>query len=105
MLQEVKERSTAYLTASFLDRNNSPAAPTSGTYRIDCLTTGTQIVGDTALPAGSAPEIVLTPTINRIIQSGNVREKRRVTVRGVYGSGDEVNDKYEYYVVNLSGVT
>lgn len=105
MTDEVNEKSTSYLSVTFKDKAGAAAAPASATYRIDCLTTGTAIKADTALaPAGSV-EITITPTENRIVTSGNARERRRVTVTANYGASDSVSEQYDYDVVDLSHVT
>lgn len=101
-MPDVRERSTAYLTVSFRDKDGNLAAPTAANYRIDCVTTGAAIRGVTALTPASTIQITLTPADNAIVQTKDVRETRRVTVHAEYGAGDEVNDQYDYDVVNLS---
>lgn len=96
------ERSAAWLTVSFKDKDRVLATPVSVTYRVDCITTGTVIRAITALTPASSIEIALTPDDNRIIADANQRELRRVTVKAVYGSGDEIVDQYDYAVDNLS---
>lgn len=97
----VNEGTTAYLTVTFKDKAGVNAAPASATYRLDCLTTGTAIKPPTALPAGASVEVTLTKTDNRIVTAANVRERRRVTVVGTYGADDQVQQEYDYDVLNL----
>ena len=101
----VPEKTTAYLTVSFLDKAGAPAIPASVTYRIDCLTTNTAILADTALTPAASIEITLTPAQNAIINQANALEAKRVTVKATYGASDALNDEYDYLVKNLSGVT
>lgn len=105
MADEVKEKSTAYLTVTFKDKAGSPAAPASATYRIDCLTTGTAIRPETALTSAGSVEITITPEENRIVGTTNVRERRRVTVQASYGAADGVTDQFDYDVLNLAFVS
>lgn len=104
-VQTVPEKTTAYLTVSFLDKNGAPDIPASVAYRIDCITTNAQILGDTALPPAAAIEITLTPAQNAILNQANPRESKRVTVKATYAASDALNDEYVYVVKNLAGVT
>ncbi len=101
-MPEVDERTTSYLTVAFKDKTGAAALPTAASYRIDCLTSGRVIRASTALAPSSSIEITLTPGDNTIQVPGNTLETRRVTVHAEYGAGDEINDQYDYDVVNLS---
>jgi hypothetical protein len=101
-MADVKERTTAYLTVTFKDKNGVAVAPNSASYRIDCLTSGQAVKAPTALAPASSIEITLTPADNAIRVATHVRETKRVTVSAIYGASDEVNDQYDYDVVNLS---
>jgi len=105
ILAIVPEQTTAYLTVTFLDKNGAAAAPTSVTYRIDCLRSGTVVLADTPLTPAASIEIVITPAQNAIQQAANSNEHKRVTVKATYGAADAVNDQYDYLVRNLSGVS
>lgn len=99
----VNEGTTGYLTVSFYDKAGSLAAPSSITYRIDCLTTQTVVVDDTSVSAASSVEIQLTAANNAIL-GGRPRERRRVTVTGSYSGSQAVTHQYDYEVRNLSAV-
>jgi hypothetical protein len=104
-LEIVNEESTAYLTVVFKDKDGAEQAPTSATYRIDCLTNGEEVREDTAMtPIASPYEITLGAADNAMIDSDRLTEARRVTVEAVYGSDDHVNADYKYLVKNLGGV-
>ena len=104
-MDRVNEGSTAYLTVSFLDKNGTASAPSSVSYRIDCLTSGAAIKGDTSVTAGASVEITLSAADNALQSQTRARERRRVTVTGTYGASDAVRDQYDYDVVNLRAVT
>lgn len=98
----VNEGSTAYLTANFKDKDSVLAAPTTISYRIDCLTNGSEVKDDTAFtPAASSIEIELTKTDNALINQANYAERRLVTVTGTYGDDDEIIQEYEYDLINM----
>ena len=97
----VAERSTAYLTLSFLDKAGALEAPSSVQYRIDCKTSGQAVRDWTGCPPGPSVEIVLTPEDNAMQNAANDSERRLVTVIANYGASDEVRDACEYYVRNL----
>lgn len=104
-LEVVNEGSSAYLTATFKDKDGQQVAPSAVTYRIDCLTSGTEIKGDTAITPAPSVEIHLTATDNAIQGQENEKELRLVTVKATYGTDDAVNASYPYYVRNLKKVT
>ena len=100
----INEGTTGYLTVTFLDKDGVAVAPASVSYRIDCLTTGTAVVGATSVTPGTSVEIQLTAANNAIL--GNLpRERRRVTVTGTYSGSQAVTHQYDYEVRNLSAVT
>lgn len=104
-MEQVNEKSTAYLTVSFYDKDSVLAQPTSATYRVD-TEAGEAIRTSTALtPVGGQVEITLLASDNAIITTNAVREIHVVTVSAVYGSDDELHDAYRYEVVNLAQVT
>lgn len=104
ILSSINEKTTSYLTVDFLDKDGLPSAPTSVSYRVDCITTNTEIRADTAITPGASVEITLDSDDNLIINQDNDKELRRVTVTGVYGPKNEINSKYDYWVNNLSGI-
>jgi hypothetical protein len=103
-MDTVNEGTTAYLSVQFLDKAGSAAAPSSVSYRIDCLTTGTAVLAPTSATPGSTVELTITATQNAIL-GGRPFERRRVTVEAGYGAGDGVKSQFDYLVRNLSAVS
>jgi hypothetical protein len=101
MVDVVNERTTSYLTVSFLDKAGVAVAPSTIVYSVYCMTNEQEIRSDTSIAAGASIEIVLGASDNAIVNPANGRERRRVTVKAGYGAGDELNDQFEYYVQNL----
>ena len=104
-IPEVNEKSKAYLTVSFYDKNGDPDTPLTVKYNVYCLTNGQELRADTSLTPNETVEIELTPSDNVIIDSNNDIEKRLVTVKANYGTNDEVNEEFRYNVVNLRRVS
>lgn len=105
-LTTVNEESTSWLDIVFTDADGVAACPTDITYRIDCLTTNTTIATWTAFtPASSIIEIEVTSDQNAIQTATNDYEKRAVTIKATYGTGDQTTEAHEYQVKNLYGVT
>lgn len=104
-MYQLNERSTGYLTVTFLDKDGLPAAPASLSYRIDDLMSGTEIRGETTIGSGASVEIVLSPSDNLIVNAARPEENRIVTISASYGVDDEINDEYEYQVLNLRFLT
>lgn len=103
-VETINEGSTAYLAISFKDKNGGLKAPSSVSYRVDCLSNDQEIRADTAIQPDESIEIRLTPTDNQILNQANTKEKRLVTIKAVYGTDDAVNDEYKYNVRNLKKV-
>lgn len=99
----VKEGSVAYVGYAFTDRNGLATLPDALTYRIDCLTSQTEILGWTVLTAQQSGEIVIASTQNRIVDQANAEEVRQVTLKASGADGD-VLETVTYRVQNLYGV-
>lgn len=98
----VNEGTSAYLTFSFLDKDEDPIAPTSISYRIDCLKNSTEILEDTPVtPPAAEAEVKIPSSLNSIINQANHLERRLVTVTGTFGDDDDVVGEYEYNVKNM----
>lgn len=104
MTDTINEGTSAWLTVTFKDQAGANAAPTSATYQVDCLTTGTAVRAATAMGAGAAVEIALTEDDTAIQLAANATERKRVSVIGSYGAGDKVKAQYDFIVTNLSEV-
>lgn len=98
---KVGEGSRLIITARFRDRATSAAVtPTNGYYRLDCLTTNTEIVDWTAGTATTSMAVTLTPTHNSLQSEFNKVERKRLTVAADYGLSTQFVDHVDYDVVN-----
>jgi hypothetical protein len=105
-MDQVNEQSSAFLTTTLLDKDEAPAQPTSASYTIHDVTTGTEIRGTTSLTVVlGVVEIALGKADNTMNDPTRKSERRRVTVNAIYGSDDHLNDFFVYEVKNLAEVT
>lgn len=100
----VNEETTSYLEVDFHDKSGELQAPATVSYRIDCLTTGEPVKGDTSITAAGSVEIEIEANENAIRDPSNAREWKRVTVTATFGPNDRINDQFNYWVRNLSAI-
>lgn len=100
----IKERSTSYVRISYEDREGVATSPTALRYRIDCMTTGTEILGWTSVSPQPVNEIVITSDQNRIVNDQNPEEVRQMTVEAT-GADGPVVEVQRWRVENLLGTT
>lgn len=97
------EGSSLHLVVRFFGYVGLPDVPTSVIYRIDCLTTGEEVLTDTPLtPVAAVMEVEITPEENRIL-GANSLEHRRVTFVAAYGFGEAKTEQFDYQIRNLGG--
>lgn len=104
----VNERDSYFFTAAFLDENQQPVTPSSGTWRIDDVAGGTEteIKATTPFtPAGTTHEFEVLSNENRMLVSTNQSETRRATVTMVYGASKQKTAEFYWTVKNLSKIT
>ena len=102
MTQSVNDKSTAWLTVSLFDRFNNPSPPSSVIYRIDCLSTGQNILAATTINGpGASFDIQILAAYDAILNAANSEEIKRLTITAIYGSNDQLTAQYDWIVVNL----
>ena len=89
----------------FFDSSYVPSSPTTLRYRIDCLTTKTQVKDWTTLTPGLNVDISVSPDDNDIQNSNNRRERKQMVVQTNYGTSTQGVETKEWDVLNLQGVT
>lgn len=105
-MDTVNESTTFVVTLTFTDEDGDAVTPTSGTYRIDDVDAGTEILDDTAFsPSASTHDITITAAQNAILDSTLKTEKHRMTVTWLYGGTKQGNEEYIFGVVNLAKIT
>jgi hypothetical protein len=106
-LTGVPEETTFTATAYFRTRASKTASvPTTVHYRVDCLTTKTQIQDWTQVttPAESNA-ITITSAHNQIIDDAHNNERKQLTVKTDSGLSTQVIKTARWKVRNLQGIT
>ena len=105
MNDSVNEKSVAYLTVNFYDKNNVLASPSTGTWQVHDLYSNTVMQAETYItPIASSVELTLTTPINTMVDGTHGKETRRVTVKAIFGANLEVYDEFDYDIIGLSYV-
>jgi hypothetical protein len=108
-LDEINERSSSFITVSFLDEDGTPVVPDAATYRIDVPIARTVILSATAFPSlSTAVDLEIESSENRMVNQRQPSEVHEVTVEFDYTavSGTKHGTaRYRYRVINLYGVT
>lgn len=105
-MDTVNEKSSSFLTITFYDKDGVGVSPTSATWKVHDLETGTVLKAAVSLSAGSSVEVELTVPINSLVTSTNQFETHVVTVEATYSGSDHGhNEQYYYQVKNLNFVT
>lgn len=88
------------------DADGNPAPPISVTYRIDCLTSGAQILAPVVLSTpGASFDVTVPSALNAIVDQSNPQEYRRMTVEALYANADLLSGQFDWVVNNLSFVS
>ena len=98
----VDERSS-FTATSYFRSGDAGSAPTTAHYRIDCLTTRTNLVAWTSLSPAESISISVTSNTNRMISNGNRYEKKQITIASDKGETDETRDVATWKVKNTRG--
>lgn len=103
-MEDINEKSTAFVVVDFFGEDGLPAAPVTLSYRIDDVHTGAAVRAITALAPSPSVEIKLTPEDTTIINAMRENEVKRVTIVAGYGIGDGFQDQFDVRVKNLGFV-
>lgn len=105
-LDEVNERSTYIVTASFFDEDGDPVTPDSATYRVDRPKGNISVLPVTSIsPLSTTADLEITSAQNRIYNQRHDYEVQEVTVEFDYGSpAKHGTARYRYKVINLYGI-
>ena len=111
-INSVSERSTCYLTVTFLDKNGNAAPPLDANYSLYCLTNDEAIreAVDLVVTDGSF-EIELTAQDNALLNGANPYETKKVVVEANYeydADGKPLSasvQEFQYDVMRVRRVT
>lgn len=102
---EINEGDSLPVTVSFADVDWVSGAPSTVTYRIECLTTGRTILDWTSVTPASSVTITASSANNAILNDDNEREIKQLMVKAIDSGGNQRIDTYKYVVRNLQGIT
>jgi hypothetical protein len=98
----VNAGSAVTATVNFRTRSTAAAStPTSIRYRVDCLTSGRQVIADTSVAAASSVSITIPGTSNGTIDDGKEFEVRQLTVTADYGLSTQAKAAATWRVRNI----
>ena len=100
---KINARTSGSLSVTFRDKMGVPSAPTTVTYRVDCLTNRRNIRPITTLNSPAAEmTIPITSDDTAIANRSNPVEHRRVTIVASYtDASDQVTSQQDFEVTNL----
>jgi hypothetical protein len=99
-----KEGSAFTVAANFRTRSSASAStPTNVYYRVDCVTTGTELTDWTSISAASSASISITATHNAIQDDANDMETKQLTVVVDKDLSTQHREVYRWIVENLYG--
>ena len=110
-MKTVSERNGLEFTAKFFDHENQPAVPATVHWRLDCQTTGANLVDWTEeTPVATyddfgdavdvSVEVEIPASANAIQQDSNRREIKELTVTAGKDTDREYSETITYVVVN-----
>lgn len=102
-MDSVNEKSTAYITVSFFDKNKAPIAPDSITYNTLDVLTGAMIKTSITVTPAASVVITLDAADSAISNISRAYENKCLVVKSVYGV-EQCNDEYFWSVKNLNVV-
>lgn len=99
----VKERSSHVVTAYFRSSADAAEAPTTIHYRIDDLSTKTEVLDWTSVSAAASAAITITSAQNQIYNNAHRFERRQITVAADKDTTTETRDTAHWLVENIPG--
>ena len=101
----VMEGSAFTATVYFRDRATSAAsAPSTVRWRVDCLTTGREVVGWTSATPATSVTIPVPPAANTIQDDGNFLERKQLVVESDSGLSSQERQAVTWDVENIRGI-
>ena len=104
-MKSVNEEGTLYFTVKFYDVDNALFIPSAVQYRIDCLTTGSEVRDWTTVTPASTVTIAATGDDNQIYNETSTREVRQMVVKYTDVSTNDQHSQIQWRVDNLKGIT
>jgi hypothetical protein len=98
--EQVNEKSAYRKTMTVLDAASAAVTPSTLRYRVDCVTTQTQVQDWVTLTPAASVTILVAAALNSMVNPVNPTETKRVTVQADYETDSQVVGLIEYDVLN-----
>lgn len=76
----IVEENTSFTATAYFRANGAANTPTTVKYRVDCITTQTELVGWTSATPGESVSITVPASANAIQQNSSKREHKQIVV-------------------------
>jgi len=101
-IPQLKQKEGSSFTATaFFRLDDAANAPTTASYRIDCLSTGKVLQDWTSLTPAVSNTIAITATHNAIQNQSNKFEKKQISVAANPDTATQVRESVEYKIENI----
>lgn len=104
-MKAVNEGSRLPVTFKLFDGDSAARTPTTLRYRVDCESTGRELIGWTDLTPASEVSLIVPATVNAIQNRSNSFELKTMTVEADTGTVNAFTEEYTWRVNNLQGVS
>ncbi len=101
----INEGSRLPLTFRLFNSATTPLTPLTLRYRIDCESTGRELVAWTDVTPSSSISLVIPASVNAIQNRANTFELKTMTVEADADTENAFSEEYTWRVKNLTGVT
>lgn len=96
----INETSLLPVRWTVYDADGGVVVPSTVRYRVDCLTTGIEMVAWTTVTPSYQVNVVIPATVNTIRNNANATERKRITFQADAGLSTQLSDYAEYEVTN-----
>lgn len=104
-IDDINEKSSAWLRIDYKDNENVPVSPTGAWYSITDFFSGGLVVPLSNLAVtGTFSTIAITPYQNRILNPERLHEIREVTIQFDLAGSSSQKESHFYRISNLGGV-
>lgn len=99
----IPEQSRQGFSFIFEDEDLQPFLPVTVRYRVHDPDTNLELLPWTSVDPDVTVQVILSATINRIVDDTKAYETRVVTVQSDYDTDSQLSAERQYRVTNLSG--
>lgn len=101
----VNEGSRLPLTFKLFDFATTPIEPTTLRYRIECESTGRELVAWTEVTPAAVTSLIIPASVNAIQSRSNSFELKTMTVEADADTDNAITEEYTWRVKNFLGIT